>query len=35
MRILVTNDDGIESEGIKTLADALSEKGHKSLHRYS
>ena len=28
MRILVTNDDGIESEGIKTLADALSEKGH-------
>ena len=28
MRILVTNDDGIESEGIKTLADVLSEEGH-------
>ena len=29
MRILVTNDDGIQSEGVKTLAELLSEKGHK------
>ncbi len=28
MRILVTNDDGIESEGLKTLADVLSKIGH-------
>ena len=29
MRILVTNDDGIQSEGVKTLAELLSKKGHK------
>ena len=28
MRILVANDDGIESEGIKTLAKVLSKR-HK------
>ncbi len=29
MRILITNDDGIESEGIKALARVLVKKGHK------
>ena len=29
MRILVTNDDGIQSGGVKTLAELLSKKGHK------
>ena len=28
MRILVTNDDGIASEGLKTLASVLVKKGH-------
>ena len=28
MRILVTNDDGIESPGIKALATALAADGH-------
>ena len=27
MKILVTNDDGIFSEGIKTLAESLSDLG--------
>ena len=29
MRILVTNDDGIESEGLKALAEVLSKSGHE------
>lgn len=29
MRILVTNDDGIESEGIQALASVLVKIGHK------
>ncbi len=28
MRILVTNDDGIESEGLRILARAAEEEGH-------
>ncbi|MDR1787211.1 MAG: 5'/3'-nucleotidase SurE [Treponema sp.] len=34
MNILLTNDDGIESEGLRLLADALRKDGRTKGHRY-